>query len=59
MPGGPGTVAALRSAPLPARVVTDGDIAEVIANVALNVFTDCFNKAADVDVDWPQVSHLS
>ncbi|MEU9078684.1 carboxymuconolactone decarboxylase family protein [Kitasatospora sp. NPDC004745] len=39
--------------------LTDAEVAEVIANVALNVFTNYFNKAADVDIDWPEVSHLS
>ena len=33
----------------------DGEIAEIIANVALNVFTNYFNKAADVDIDFPKV----
>ncbi|MEV7770259.1 carboxymuconolactone decarboxylase family protein [Kitasatospora sp. NPDC086791] len=37
----------------------DAEVAEVIANVALNVFTNYFNKAAAVDIDWPVVSHLS
>jgi uncharacterized peroxidase-related enzyme len=34
---------------------TDGAIAEIIAHVALNVFTNYFNKAADVEVDFPRV----
>ncbi|WP_207782486.1 carboxymuconolactone decarboxylase family protein [Phytoactinopolyspora limicola] len=37
--------------------LSDGDIAEVIAHVALNVFTNYFNKAADVEIDWPVVRH--
>ena len=36
---------------------TDGDIAEIIAHVALNVFTNCFNVATDVDVDFPKISY--
>jgi uncharacterized peroxidase-related enzyme len=36
--------------------LNDGDIAEVIANVALNVFTNYFNSAAQVDIDFPKVS---
>jgi len=36
---------------------TDGDIAELIAHVALNVFTNYFNVAAAVDIDFPKVSH--
>lgn len=36
---------------------SDGEIAEIIAHVALNVFTNYFNIATDVDVDFPQVSY--
>jgi uncharacterized peroxidase-related enzyme len=36
---------------------SDGEIAEIIAHVALNVFTNYFNIAADVDIDFPTVSH--
>jgi uncharacterized peroxidase-related enzyme len=36
---------------------SDGDIAEIIAHVALNVFTNYFNVAADVDIDFPKVSY--
>lgn len=35
---------------------SEGEIAEIIANVALNIFTNYFNKAADVVVDFPRVS---
>lgn len=34
---------------------TDGDIAEIIAHVALNVLTNYFNRAAATDVDFPPV----
>jgi uncharacterized peroxidase-related enzyme len=37
----------------------DGAIAEVIANVALHVFTNYFNVAADTDLDFPAASPLS
>jgi uncharacterized peroxidase-related enzyme len=37
---------------------SDGEIAEIIAHVALNVFTNYFNIATDVDIDFPKVSHL-
>jgi hypothetical protein len=37
--------------------VEDGDIAEIIAHVALNVFTNYFNTDAQVDIDFPSVSH--
>jgi uncharacterized peroxidase-related enzyme len=35
---------------------TDGEIAEIVAHVALNIFTNYFNRALDVDVDFPRVS---
>ena len=38
---------------------TDGEIAEIIANVALNLFTNYFNKAADVSLDFPRAPVLS
>lgn len=34
---------------------TDEEIAEAIGHVALNVLTDYFNKAVDVDIDFPDV----
>jgi uncharacterized peroxidase-related enzyme len=34
---------------------SDGEIAEIVANVALNVFTNYFNNTAEVDVDFPKV----
>ena len=37
--------------------LSDGEIAEVIAHVALNVFTNYFNVATDVDIDFPKVSY--
>ena len=35
---------------------TDEEIAETIGHVALNVFTNYFNKAAGVEVDFPVVA---
>jgi uncharacterized peroxidase-related enzyme len=35
---------------------TDGEIAEIIAHVALNIFTNYFNIAVDVDVDFPRMA---
>jgi hypothetical protein len=32
-------------------------VAQIIANVALNVFTNYFNIATDVDIDFPKVSY--
>jgi hypothetical protein len=34
-----------------------GEIAEIIAHVALNVFTNYFNVAAEVDIDFPKLSY--
>ena len=36
---------------------SEGEIAEIIAHVALNVFTNYFNLATDVDIDFPKVSY--
>jgi alkylhydroperoxidase family enzyme len=35
---------------------TDGDIAEIVANVAINLFTNYFNHVARTDVDFPRVA---
>jgi uncharacterized peroxidase-related enzyme len=35
---------------------TDGDVAEIVANVAINIFTNYFNHVARTDVDFPRVS---
>jgi uncharacterized peroxidase-related enzyme len=34
---------------------SDAEIAEIIANVALNVFTNYFNNTAGVEVDFPKI----
>ena len=36
----------------------DGAIAEVVASVALNVFTNYFNLVADTDIDFPKADAL-
>ena len=36
--------------------LTDAEIAEVIAHVALNVFTNYFNNVAGVEVDFPKIA---
>jgi len=36
---------------------SDGEVAEIIAHVALNVFTNYFNVATDVAIDFPKVSY--
>ena len=35
---------------------SDAEIAELIAHVALNVFTNYFNRAADTEIDFPRVT---
>ncbi|MEU2589063.1 hypothetical protein ABZ612_41015 [Streptomyces avermitilis] len=37
--------------------LSGGQIIEVIAHVALNVFTNYLATAARVDIDWPLVRH--
>lgn len=36
----------------------DGAIAEVVANVALNIFTNYFNHVAETDIDFPKVEPI-
>lgn len=36
--------------------VSDAEIAEIIAHVALNVFTNYFNRTADTEIDFPLVT---
>lgn len=38
---------------------TDGEIAELVANVALNIFTNYFNHVAETEVDFPGVPELA
>lgn len=35
---------------------SEGEIAEILAHVALNVFTNYFNLAAQVEVDFPKIT---
>ena len=35
---------------------SDGDIAEMVANVAINIFTNYFNHVARTVVDFPRVA---
>lgn len=37
----------------------DGQIAEIVANVALNIFTNYFNHVAGTEVDFPVAPELS
>lgn len=32
---------------------SDGEISEIVANVALNIFTNYFNHVADTEIDFP------
>ena len=38
---------------------TDGEIAEIVANVALNIFTNYFNHVAQTEVDFPTAPKLA
>ncbi len=38
---------------------TDGEIAEIVANVALTTFTNYFNQVAGTEVDFPRVHSLA
>lgn len=37
----------------------DGEIAEIVANVALNIFTNYFNHVAETEIDFPLVPSLA
>ncbi len=38
---------------------SDGEIAEIVANVALSTFTNYFNRVADTEIDFPAVHSLA
>jgi uncharacterized peroxidase-related enzyme len=38
---------------------TDGEIAEIVANVAINLFTNYFNLVADTAIDFPPAAPLA
>lgn len=38
---------------------TDGEVAEIVANVALNLFTNYFNHVAGTEVDFPAAPRLA
>ena len=38
---------------------TDGEVAEIVANVALNIFTNYFNHVAGTEVDFPAAPELT
>jgi uncharacterized peroxidase-related enzyme len=51
-----GSITEANLAAVRAAGYSDGEIAEIIAHVALNVLTNYFNIATDVDIDFPKVS---
>lgn len=53
---GKGNVSDAEASAAKAAGLDDGDIAEVIGNVALNVFTNYFNNFNHTDVDLPKVA---
>ncbi|MFF0034438.1 hypothetical protein ACFYS7_41350 [Streptomyces avermitilis] len=52
-----GTVAGEQLAAARCAGLSGGQIIEVIAHVAVNVFTDCLATAARADINWPLVRH--
>lgn len=38
---------------------TDGEVCEIVANVALNLFTNYFNHVAGTEIDFPAVPSLA
>ena len=42
-----------------AASLSDADIVEIVASVAINVFTNYLNLAADTDVDFPPAAKLT
>jgi len=53
---GKGNVSDADVASVRAAGFNDGEIAEIIAHVALNIFTNYFNTAAQVEVDFPKIA---
>ena len=54
--GAVGTWIALRPQLPRGAGFTDGEITEIVANVAVNIFTNYFNHVARTDVDFPRVT---
>jgi hypothetical protein len=38
---------------------TDGEVGEIVANVALNIFTKYFNHVAATELDFPAAGDLA
>ncbi|MGD9810231.1 MAG: carboxymuconolactone decarboxylase family protein [Sphingobium sp.] len=51
-----GHVADIQIAEIREAGFSDGEIAEIIAHVAMNIFTNYFNHIAGTDIDFPVVS---
>ena len=51
-----GRVSADEMESLRAQGLNDGEITEIIANVALNIFTNYFNHVSDPEIDFPKLS---
>jgi uncharacterized peroxidase-related enzyme len=51
-----GAVSDAAVAAVKAAGYTDGEISEIIANVAVNIFTNYFNLIAGTEIDFPRVS---
>jgi uncharacterized peroxidase-related enzyme len=52
-----GEISAADLAAVRAAGFSDGEIAEILAHVALNVFTNYFNIATEVEIDFPRVTY--
>jgi AhpD family alkylhydroperoxidase len=50
-----GTVSDQAVAQVKAAGFSDGDIAEIVANVAVNIFTNYFNHVVRTDIDFPHL----
>lgn len=53
-----GLVSDANIAQVRAAGLDDGAIAEIVANVALNIFTNYFNHVADTEIDFPKAAPL-
>lgn len=51
-----GGVSAVALADVRAAGFSDGEVLEIVAHVALNVFTNYFNRVARTEIDFPRVT---
>ena len=40
----------------PTEIHTEGEVGEIVAHVAINVFTNYFNNVAKTGIDFPEVN---